>query len=222
MALSVVVVVLLALYVVRAWSTSRRAPRAAIRESSAPGSAAASRARRSARRQRCAQHAAPAVAAVAVVGLQRQIAKLVPEAQAGRPPGLSAVKPDVWVIAAHKLGDGTSSAEIAAYVDRLWARNAHHIASGSPDVSLRATSSSCPEAQAAASPLRAERCRGSGRRPSGQRPRTEGEGEPVKERGRQPRHQPLHAEQRVELPGVSRARTRRSARAPPRACGGPR
>ncbi len=40
----------------------------------------------------------------------------------------------LWAIAARKLGSGASTKEIAAYVNRLWARNAHHIASGSPDL----------------------------------------------------------------------------------------
>ncbi len=40
----------------------------------------------------------------------------------------------LWSIALHKLGDDTSPAALADYVERMWSRNAHHVASGRPDL----------------------------------------------------------------------------------------
>jgi hypothetical protein len=40
----------------------------------------------------------------------------------------------LWSIARGKLGDDASPAELAAYVDRLWSRNGHYVASGRPDL----------------------------------------------------------------------------------------
>lgn len=51
-------------------------------------------------------------------------------------PELVVVEPgdSLWSIARHKLGEDASPATLAEYVERLWSRNAHYIASGRPDL----------------------------------------------------------------------------------------
>jgi hypothetical protein len=40
----------------------------------------------------------------------------------------------LWSIASRRLGEDASPAQLAEFVDRLWARNAHYVASGRPDL----------------------------------------------------------------------------------------